>query len=56
MTPTRRIILNVVATYGRSLVAMACGIFTSRWALMALGPVDYGLFGVVGGLTAFIVL
>lgn len=54
MTENRRIFLNIVATYGRSLFTMACGLFTSRWVLMTLGEVDYGLFGVVGGLTGFI--
>lgn len=54
MTENRRIILNIGATYGRSLFALACGLFTSRWVLMALGQSDYGLYGVVGGLTAFI--
>lgn len=54
MTESKRIVLNITATYGRSLFALACGLFTSRWVLMALGQSDYGLYGVVGGLTAFI--
>ena len=54
MTPNRRIFLNIVATYGRSLYALALGLFTGRWVLMALGQVDYGLYGVIGGLTVFI--
>lgn len=54
MTPNKRIALNVVATYGRSLYAMVCGLLTSRWALMALGEVDLGIYGVVGGLTVFV--
>lgn len=54
MTERRRIALNVVATYGRSMYALAVGLFTGRWILMALGEVDYGLFGVVGGLMAFV--
>lgn len=54
MTANKRIALNIIATYGRSLYCVACGLFTSRWVLMSLGPVDYGLYGVVGGLTAFI--
>lgn len=33
MTANRRIALNVVATYGRSLYAMVLGLFTARWAL-----------------------
>lgn len=55
MSPNRRIIYNIAATYGRSVVALICGLFTARWVLMALGQVDYGLFGLVGGLTAFVV-
>lgn len=31
-----------------------CGLFSGRWALQALGEVDYGLNGVVGGLAIFI--
>lgn len=54
MTATKRIIFNILATYGRSLFALALGLFSGRWALMALGQESYGLFGVVGGLTAFI--
>lgn len=51
MSPNRRIFLNIIATYGRSLYALVTGLFCGRWTLMALGEVDYGLMGVVGGLT-----
>ena len=54
LTPNRRIILNIVATYGRSLLSLVCGLFTGRWVLQALGQTDFGLYGVVGGLTIFI--
>ena len=54
MTENRRIFLNIVATYGRSLFTLACGLFTGRWLLMSLGEVDYGLISVVGALTGFI--
>lgn len=54
MTDNKRIFLNIIATYGRSLFALVCGLFTARWVLQSLGKVDYGLMGVVGGLTAFI--
>ena len=43
-----------MATYGRSLFALLCGLFTARWTLQSLGEIDYGLYGVVGGLTAFV--
>ena len=46
--------LNIVATYGRSLYSLVCGLFISRWVLSALGKTDFGLYGVVGGMTVFI--
>ena len=54
MTPNRRILLNVLASYGRSLLGIACGLFSTRWVLMALGNTDLGLYGVVGGLALFV--
>lgn len=56
MTENRRIVLNTAATYGRSVFAMALGMFSSRWVLGALGKEDYGLFGVVGSVMAFVTL
>ena len=47
MSPNRRIALNVIATYGRSLLGLLCGLFTSRWALRALGVEAFGVYGVV---------
>ena len=54
MTPKQRIALNIVATYGRSLYSLIIGLFVGRWVLMALGKTDFGLVGLIGGLTAFI--
>lgn len=54
MTANKRIFLNVIATYGRSLFGLACGLFSARWVLMALGHQDFGLYGVVGGLAALV--
>lgn len=54
MTQNRRIVLNIVATYGRSVFSLFCGLFISRWVLAALGKVDFGLYGVVGGLAVFV--
>lgn len=54
MTANRRIFLNIIATYGRSLFGLACGLFSARWVLEALGKEDFGLYGVVGALTIFI--
>lgn len=55
MTQNKRIVLNIIATYGRSVYAMVLGIFTARWVLEALGETDFGLYGVIGGFAAFIV-
>lgn len=56
MTKTKRIILNTLATYGRSVLAMVVGVFSSRWLLMGLGKVDLGLLNVVGGLISAVVI
>ena len=53
MSPNKRIVLNIFATYGRTVVGVLCGIFSTRWVLMALGKVDFGLFGLVGSLVIF---
>ena len=42
--------LNIIATYGRSLYALVCGLFISRWVLAAVGKSKIGLCGVVGGV------
>ena len=54
LTENQRIFLNIVFTYGRSLLSMVGSLFISRWVLMALGQVDFGLFSVIGGLVVFI--
>ena len=54
MTANRRIWLNIAATYVRNAYSLALGLVTARWLLLSLGQTDYGLFGVVGGLIAFV--
>lgn len=54
MVRSSRVLVNTLATYGRGVVALLCGIFTSRWLLMSLGMEDYGILGLVGGLVAFV--
>ena len=56
LTKSRRIILNTLATYGRSVFAMFVGVFSSRWLLQGLGAQDLGLMGVVGSLIGAIVI
>ena len=33
---------------------VAPGLFISRWVLQALGKTDFGLYGVVGGMTSIV--
>ncbi len=54
MSERKRIIVNTIATYGRSVLAVALGLFSTRWVLNGLGQSDFGLYGVVGGLIVFI--
>ena len=54
LSPNKRIIINFLATYGRSVFGIVCGIISGRWALMALGEVDYGLLGLIGGCVSFV--
>ncbi len=56
MTPNRRIALNIAATYAHSLYKLVLGLVTTRWLLLALGQMDYGLRGLVGGLAAFVTM
>ncbi len=47
-------IVNILATYARSLLTMGLTLFSSRWVLLALGQSDFGLFSVVGSIIVFI--
>lgn len=54
MNQNDRIVVNALATYGRSLVTLCLGLFSARWVLAALGEVDFGLYGVIGSIIVFI--
>lgn len=54
MTAGKRIFLNTIASYGRSLIGVSCGIFSTRWVLAALGTEDFGLYGLVGSFAMFL--
>lgn len=47
-----RIAKNTLMLYIRMFVLMLVGLYTSRVVLSALGETDYGIYGVVGGVTA----
>jgi len=54
LSPNKRIALNFIATYGRSIYALFLGLLSTRWILAALGSSDFGLWGVIGSLIVII--
>ena len=52
----RAILQNTFILYIRLLVVSVCGLFTTRYALQALGISDFGLFSVVGGVVSFMAI
>ena len=56
MTQANRIALNTLASYGRSLLGLGLGLFSTRWVLAALGKEDLGLFGLMGSCIVFVTL
>ena len=49
---TKRIAKNTIMLYGRMLFSMVVSLYTSRVILNALGVVDYGILGAVGGFVS----
>lgn len=54
MSAAKTILRNALFSYGRTLIAAALTLFSSRWVLADLGSSDYGIYGLVGGLLVFI--
>lgn len=52
----RAILFNSAILYGKMLINTICTLLTTRFALQALGIVDYGLYAVLGGVISFIAL
>lgn len=52
----KAIAINAVITYAQLFINAVLGLFTTRYALMALGVADYGLFSVLGSFISFIMV
>lgn len=50
----RAIAFNSVVLYGKMAITTVCALLTTRFALKALGVVDFGLYAVLGGIISFI--
>lgn len=52
MSSTKNIAKNSMFLYFRMFLTMGVGLYTSRLVLEALGVVDYGIYGLVGGIVS----
>lgn len=50
----RAIAYNSLVLYGKTIINTVCALLTTRYALQALGVVDFGLYAVLGGIISFI--
>ena len=50
----KAIAFNSIVLYGKMVINTVCALLTTRFALIALGIVDFGLFSVLGGIISFI--
>lgn len=53
-TSNKTIVKNTLFLYGRMIITMLIGLFTSRYVLNALGFTDYGIYNVVGGVVTML--
>lgn len=54
MGPVKRIIVNTVCQYAKSLVNICLSLYSTRLILEALSVSDYGVYSVVGGVVAML--
>ena len=52
----KTIVLNSIVMYLRLGITAVAGLFTTRYALQALGANDFGIFSVVGGIVSLITI
>lgn len=50
----KAITINSIILYAKMGITTICGLLTTRFALQALGIVDFGLYSVLGGIISFI--
>lgn len=51
----KRIAVNTVVSYSRSVIAIFLVLFSSRWVLQSLGAVDFGIYTLVGSVLAVVI-
>ncbi len=54
MEPEKRIVVNTIAQYSKSVINTCLSLFTVRIVLSALGQSDYGMFNLIAGVISMI--
>lgn len=54
MTNSKRIIVNTIAQYTRTIINVCLSLYSTRLILSALGQSDYGVYTVVAGIVAML--
>lgn len=54
MQNSKRVVVNTIAQYTRTVINMLLSLYTVRIVLMTLGASDYGIYSVVAGVTAML--
>ena len=52
----KAIVVNSLVLYAKMIITVLCSVFTTRFALQALGVVDFGLYSLLGGIISFIII
>lgn len=47
---------NTAVLYAKLIITAVCGFLTTRFALQALGVVDFGLFSILGSIISFVAI
>lgn len=54
MNPAKRIVINTVAQYSRSVINIILSLYSTRLILAALGVSDFGIYSIIGGVVAML--
>ena len=54
MEPAKRIVVNTIAQYSRSIINIILSLYSTRLILAALGVSDFGIYSIVGGVVAML--
>lgn len=54
LSSTNRVIVNVLAQYGKTITNVLLGLYSTRIVLAALGSSDFGIYSLVGGVIAML--